>query len=235
MATHSSILAWRIPWTEEPRGLQFMGSQRVSRDLAHMPGQQWPSAAAGLKQARQVDIVHPGHYSRHKVNHVRFFATPWTGARQAPLSMTFSRRESWNGLPCPPPRDLPNLGIKPVSLLSPALTSEFFTISTTWEARGMYGCAYTQWNMPQHKHEILPFAATRVDLGNIIVKSVRQRQMLCDAIYTWNLKSNTNESTHETDRLIDTESKFMVNKGTGKEKQIRSMGLIDTNFYTSNR
>ena len=29
MATHSSILAWRIPWTEEPAGLQFMGSQRV--------------------------------------------------------------------------------------------------------------------------------------------------------------------------------------------------------------
>ena len=27
MATHSSILAWRIPWTEEPSGLQFMGSQ----------------------------------------------------------------------------------------------------------------------------------------------------------------------------------------------------------------
>ena len=30
MATHSSILAWRIPWTEEPGGLQSMGSQRVS-------------------------------------------------------------------------------------------------------------------------------------------------------------------------------------------------------------
>ena len=29
MATHSSILAWRIPWTEEPEGLQSMGSQRV--------------------------------------------------------------------------------------------------------------------------------------------------------------------------------------------------------------
>ena len=33
MATHSSILAWRIPWTEEPRGLQFMGSQTVRHDL----------------------------------------------------------------------------------------------------------------------------------------------------------------------------------------------------------
>ena len=32
MATHSSILAWRIPWTEEPEGLQSMGSQRVRHD-----------------------------------------------------------------------------------------------------------------------------------------------------------------------------------------------------------
>ena len=39
MATHSSLLAWRIPWTEEPGGLQAMGSQRVrhdGRDLAHV-------------------------------------------------------------------------------------------------------------------------------------------------------------------------------------------------------
>ena len=34
MATHSSILAWKIPWTEEPGGLQSMGSQRVGHDLA---------------------------------------------------------------------------------------------------------------------------------------------------------------------------------------------------------
>ena len=32
MATHSNILAWRMPWTEEPGGLQFMGSQRVRHD-----------------------------------------------------------------------------------------------------------------------------------------------------------------------------------------------------------
>ena len=32
MATHPSILAWRIPWTEEPSGLQSMGSQRVGHD-----------------------------------------------------------------------------------------------------------------------------------------------------------------------------------------------------------
>ena len=34
MATHSSILAWRIPWTEEPGGLQYMGLQRVGHDCA---------------------------------------------------------------------------------------------------------------------------------------------------------------------------------------------------------
>ena len=34
MAIHSSILAWRIPWTEKPGGLQFMGSQRVTQDRA---------------------------------------------------------------------------------------------------------------------------------------------------------------------------------------------------------
>ena len=45
MATHSSILAWRIPWTEEPGGLQFMGLQRVGHDLATQQQQQTMSPA----------------------------------------------------------------------------------------------------------------------------------------------------------------------------------------------
>ena len=40
MATHSSILAWRIPWTEEPGSLQSMGSTRVGYDLATQPTNQ---------------------------------------------------------------------------------------------------------------------------------------------------------------------------------------------------
>ena len=44
------------------------------------------------------------------------------------------RQEYWSELPCPPPGDLPNPGIKPVSLVSPALAGRFFTISATWEA-----------------------------------------------------------------------------------------------------
>ena len=49
---------------------------------------------------------------------VQLFATPWTVARQAPLSMGFSRQEYWSGLPCPPPGDLPNPAIEPVCLTS---------------------------------------------------------------------------------------------------------------------
>ena len=49
---------------------------------------------------------------------VQLFETPWTVAYQAALSMGFPRQEYWSGLPCPPPGDLPNSGIKP---RSPAL------------------------------------------------------------------------------------------------------------------
>ena len=62
--------------------------------------------------------------------------TLWTVARQAPVSMGFSRQEYWGGLPCPPPGDLPNPGIESVSLKSPALAGMYFTISAAWEAQG---------------------------------------------------------------------------------------------------
>ena len=68
-----------------------------------------------------------------RFNRVLLFATLWTVARQAPLSMEFSRQESWSGLPCPPPGDLPEPGIEPVSLKPPVLASRFFTISGTLE------------------------------------------------------------------------------------------------------
>ena len=67
-------------------------------------------------------------------NHVRLFATLWTIAHQAPLSLGFSRQESWSALPWPPPGGLPDPWFKPVSLISLALMSVFFTISTTWDA-----------------------------------------------------------------------------------------------------
>ena len=65
-----------------------------------------------------------------RFSHVRLFVTPWTVARQA-LTMGFSRQEYWSGLLCPPPGKLPNPGIKPPSLPSPALAGGFFTTSAT--------------------------------------------------------------------------------------------------------
>ena len=67
-------------------------------------------------------------------SHVRFFATLWTVAHQAPLSMGFSRQEYRSGLPCPLPGGLPNPGTEPTSLMSPALAVGFFTTRATWEA-----------------------------------------------------------------------------------------------------
>ena len=69
-----------------------------------------------------------------RFSRVQLFATPWTVAFQVPLSMGFSRQEYWSGLPCPPPGDLPDPGIEPVSLPSPVLAGGFFTINATWEA-----------------------------------------------------------------------------------------------------
>ena len=62
------------------------------------------------------------------------FATPWTVAPQASLSMGFSKQEYYSGLPCPPPGYIPDLGMEPASLMSPVLAGGFFITSTTWEA-----------------------------------------------------------------------------------------------------
>ena len=61
--------------------------------------------------------------------------TPWT----APLSIGFSRQECWSGLPHPPPGDLPNPGIKPMSLTFPASAGRFLTTSATWKALEKWG------------------------------------------------------------------------------------------------
>ena len=72
------------------------------------------------------------HFSR-----VQLFATLWTVACQAPLSLGFPSQEHWSGLPFPSPDDLPYPGIEPKSLMSPALASGFFTPSATWEAQNL--------------------------------------------------------------------------------------------------
>ena len=117
METHSSILAWRIQWTEEPGRLQSRGSQRVRHDWGTAaaaaakslqscptlcdPRDRSPpgSAIPGILQARTLEWVAISFSNAWKwkvkvksLSCVQLFATPWTAAYQAPLSMGFSRQ-----------------------------------------------------------------------------------------------------------------------------------------------
>ena len=62
-------------------------------------------------------------------SHVQPFATSWTVACQAPLSMEFSSQEYWGGFPFPPPEDQPGPGIEPMSLKSSALQGNSLSLA----------------------------------------------------------------------------------------------------------
>ena len=66
------------------------------------------------------------------MSRVQLFATSWSVASRAPLSMGFSRQEYWSGLPFPSPGDLPNPGIKP---RSPALQADSLPIEPPGEPK----------------------------------------------------------------------------------------------------
>jgi len=74
------------------------------------------------------------------LSRVQLFATLWTVAHQAPLSMGFPKQEYWSGLPFPSPGDLPNLKIKLTSLESLALEDGFFTIEPPGMSFSRYRC-----------------------------------------------------------------------------------------------
>ena len=80
---------------------------------------------------------------------VQLFPTLGTVAHQGPLSMGFSRQEHWSGLPFPSPRDLPDLGIKLMFLVSSALQEAifffFFNTSATWEDLAI--CSFPKGNV----------------------------------------------------------------------------------------
>ena len=83
-------------------------------------------------------------------SHVQLLATLWTVAHQSPLHMGFSRQGYWSGLPCHPPRGLPDPRIEPMSLTSPALTGGFFTTGSP-----RLVCMHTDTHTHTHTH-ILP-------------------------------------------------------------------------------
>ena len=141
MTTHASILAWRIPWTEESSGLQCMGLQRIRNDWSdlacthicfeekcfHLLNQMKAASAKyfhksnkNLKQIYMLILSLLSLSVSHSVVS-NSLGSPWTVACQAPLSIGFPRQEYWSGLPVPSPGDIPDPGIEPGS---PALQAD---------------------------------------------------------------------------------------------------------------
>ena len=122
MATHSRILAWRIPWTKKPGRLQPMELHRIRHAAAAAakslqlcltlcdPRDSSPpgSPVPGILQAITLEWVAIAFSNAWKwkvkvklLSRLQLFTTSWTVAYQAPPSMGFSRQEYWSGVPLP--------------------------------------------------------------------------------------------------------------------------------------
>ena len=123
---------------------------------------------------------------------VWLFGTPWTAAHQALLSMGFPRQEYWSGLPFPTPGDLPNTGIEPTSLASPASAGRLFI--TVPPGKPGWSEFTGQLESPQIKKKkkrntLMPFAATGMDLEISILNQINQtKKVSYDSAHVWNLK-----------------------------------------------
>ena len=109
------VLGWVIPLLQfsfEGHGLDHDGAHACSYICSNPP-------CSSLSTEKSLTALWSAcmlsHYSR-----VQLFASLWTVARQAPLSVEFSRPEHWSGLPFPSPGDPPNSGVEPTSSAMPA-------------------------------------------------------------------------------------------------------------------
>ena len=113
---HGILQASIVEWVAIPfsRGSSQPRDQTQVSCIAGLPSE--PPGKYNFRKKKSVKLL----------SCVRLFVTPWTAARQVPLSMGFSRQEYWSRLPFPSPGDLPDPGIEPRSpaLWADALTSE---------------------------------------------------------------------------------------------------------------
>ena len=87
-----------------------------------------------------------------KWSRVRLFATRWTEAHQAPLSLGFSRQEYWSGLPFHSPGELPDPGIEP---RSPTLQADALTSEPPGTVFNVLGLSFSIFNTLWYSHEQL--------------------------------------------------------------------------------
>ena len=138
MATHSSTLAWKIPWMEEPGRLQSMGSQKVGHLLSdftstiHFQALEKEMATHSRVLARRIPgMAEPGGLSRTRLKQLSSSSSPIESESCSVVSICnpmdyiqskeFSRPVNWRWQPFPSPGDLPNPGIES---RSPALQVE---------------------------------------------------------------------------------------------------------------
>ena len=124
METHSIFLAWRIPWTEEPGGLQPLGLQRAGPSWNTWAERSWYQNPA---------LPPPTHMCACVLRHFRriqLCATLWTAACHALLSVLSFRQEYWSELPCSPTRPLTHTGtyrVAPLTVLYAFMDKSSFT------------------------------------------------------------------------------------------------------------
>ena len=92
-------------------------------------------------------------YMLTRFSHGQLLVTSWTVAHQAPLSMIFFWQEYWSGLPCPPPGDLPNPGIKLASLASHVLQQILYCRATRGKLQSIPYCF--QFSSAEHSSLLL--------------------------------------------------------------------------------
>ena len=165
----------------------------------HIPGPPttlvWPGAwdGQGYSDKLQAWTLGMGGVPVHA--RVQLFVAPRAIARQAPLSTEFSRQECWSGLPCPPPGDLPNSGIKPEFLASPLFAGRFFPTLPPRKPGG--GVAGTQnwrtsqggrkgvggWDTTQNTHHVVQI---QKDILNFRATSLHQHYLTgTNRYYIW--------------------------------------------------
>ena len=113
-------------------------------------------------------------------NYVWLFATRWTVAHQAPLSMGFSSQEYWSGLPCPPPKDLPDPGIKPECPVAPTLQLDFLPLSHRGSP-SLFSASF-KWAIKQRKGEKFHLIQK---LSFVSIAVLLVREFLTYTIYLW--------------------------------------------------
>ena len=174
MATHSSISAWRVPWTEDPGGLQSMGSKRVRHNCASFTQVQAHESVSSPLSLPMVLSPSPSLSSFGRCSLI-CQEVGLTVLAVPTLSLLFILNKHapfWN-TPC--------LEI----LFQPSHRPQHIYTMEDYSAI--------------KKNEIIPFAATRIELETVILSEVRERQISYYIAYMWNLKKRvqTNLSTKQ--------------------------------------